>query len=205
MFIVDFDDTLLDTVAYKESRIVALEKIGVSRDIYNETYKQTYYAYTHEAHAAALATHGFSQDAVLKVLNECLQKVAQFIFPDTIDFLNFLKSHKDPIILLSFGVANIQEFKVDALGIRHYFDKIVTTIEPKEKALLALGAAIESGSWFFEDKVRETLVVHNTFPQFRIVLKQGTHIPEQEYQKSGLPHFKTLIEIKHYVREHYAK
>ncbi len=205
MFIVDFDDVLLDTMAYKESRILALEKVGVSREIYNETYKQTYYNYTHEVHALALAEHGFSHDAVLNILNECLQGVGQFIFSDTHEFLDFLKSYNNPMILLTIGVSKIQEFKVDATDIHKYFDKIITTVEPKEKAILKFGSEIKNNSWFFEDKVKETLAVHRAFPQLNIVLKQGSHIQEIEYEQSGLPHFKTLTEIQHYVREHYAK
>ncbi|MEK7072124.1 MAG: HAD family hydrolase [Patescibacteria group bacterium] len=205
MFIVDFDDVLLDTMAYKESRIIALEKIGVTREVYNATYKQTYYNYTHEAHALALAEHEFSYDTVLHVLNECLHAVGQFIFSDTHDFLDFLKSYKEKIILLTIGISEIQEFKVDAAGIRKYFDEIVTTIEPKEKVILELNSEIKNNSWFFEDKVKETLSVRRAFPQLNIVLRQGSHIPEIEYEQSGLPYFKTLTEIKNYVREQYAK
>lgn len=205
MFIVDFDDVLLDIMAYKESRILALEKAGVSREAYNETYKQTYYNYTHEAHALALVQYGFSDDTVLNILNECLQSVGQFIFSDTHEFLDFLKSYNSPMILLTIGVSEIQEFKVDATNIRKYFDKIITTVEPKEKTILKFNSEINNNSWFFEDKVKETLAVHRAFPELNIVLKQGAHIPEIEYEQSGLPHFKTLEEIKNYVREHYTK
>ncbi len=205
MFIVDFDDVLLDTMAYKESRIIALEKIGISRDLYNETYKQVYYNYTHQAHALALSEHGFSYDAVLQILDKCLQNVGQFIFSDTHDFLNFLKSYKKKMILLTIGVPEIQEFKVEATGIRKYFDKIVTTIEPKEKALLKFSSEIKNDSWFFEDKVKETLIVLGEFSQLNVVLKQGSYISEIEYEQSGLPYFKTLTEIQQYVRENYEK
>ncbi len=205
MFIVDFDDVLLDTMAYKESRILALEKIGIPRELYNQTYKQTYYSYTHIAHARALAEHGFSKDAVLNILDECLQNVGQFVFSDTHEFLDFLKSYREKMVLLTIGVAEIQEFKVDAGNIRQYFDQIITTVEPKEKAIEKFSSEIKNNSWFFEDKVKETLVVHRAFPELNIVLKQGEHIPEIEYEQSGLLHFKTLTEIKEYVREHHTK
>lgn len=205
MFIVDFDDVLLDTMAYKESRILALEKIGISRELYNETYKQTYYNYTHEAHALALAEHGFSHETVLNILNECLRDVGQFIFSDTHEFLNFLKSYKEKVVLLTIGVREIQEFKVDAAQVRQYFDEIITTTEPKEKTILKFSSEIKKNSWFFEDKVKETLAVHRAFPELNIVLKQGAHIPGIEYEQSGLPHFKTLTEIKEYVRAQRTK
>ena len=40
MFIIDFDDTLFDTHAFKHARLEAVKNLGVSEDLYWETYKK---------------------------------------------------------------------------------------------------------------------------------------------------------------------
>ncbi len=203
MFIIDFDDTLLDTQAYKEARMAALEKFGVAREIYKKTYHQVYYSYTHEQHAQALAEQGFSYEAALKILNTCLEDVGQFVFSDAKQFLDNLKKYQQPMILLSFGVKEIQEFKLKAAGFQNYFDQIFTTVGAKEEILEKLDVSKKLNIWFINDKVEETLKVKEKFPLLRVVLKQCYAYPEADYQRSGLPYFKTLTAIQKYVAKHY--
>lgn len=200
-FIIDFDDTLMDIQAYKQSRIDALGKLGVSKEIYVETYKQAYYTYTHELHAKLIANRGFDYEAVYGQLEKCLDEVGSFIFPDTISFLESLKSYGTPMILLSFGVGAIQERKLRAVQLHKYFDRIYTSVEPKEKVILQFANMIDKDTWFINDKVEETKHIHQSFPMLRVVLKQCPAYPEEEYQSSGFPYFKTLTEIQQYVAE----
>ena len=203
MFIIDFDDTLLDTQAYKEARIAVLEKLGVARAVYEKTYQQVYYSYTHERHAQALAERGFSYEVMLKTLNECLEKVGRFVFADAKEFLDSLKKYQQPMMLLSFGVKEIQEFKLKAVGFQNYFDRVYTTVGTKEEVLDKLDIVERTDVWFINDKVGETLKIKENFPLLKIVLKQCPAYPEDDYRKSSLPYFKTLAEIKDYVKRHY--
>ena len=67
--------------------------------------------------------------------------------------------------------------------------------------MLKFSTDIKKDSWFFEDKVKETLAVHRAFPQLNIVLKESARISIIEYEQSGLSHFKSLTNIKQYVKQ----
>ena len=42
MFIIDFDDTLFNTHAFKQARVEALRKLGVTEEIYKKSYQEAY-------------------------------------------------------------------------------------------------------------------------------------------------------------------
>ena len=71
MFIVDFDDTLFDTQAFKEARCRALKECGVSEELFWETYRQARHSpdglstYSNNRHAEILVERGFEKACVL--------------------------------------------------------------------------------------------------------------------------------------------
>lgn len=202
MFIIDFDDTLMDTQAYKEERMTALEKMGIARAQYLQIYKEVYYSYNHENHAAALARLGFDRGKVLRALDGCLKNVGQYLFQDAKIFLEFLQSRRQPIILLSFGVKEIQEFKLRATGLDGFFDKVYTTVRPKEEIMREILNGNARQAWFINDKVAESVKIKKLFPNLIVVLKHCRAYPEGDYKNCGLPYFDTLMEIKEYIAQY---
>lgn len=206
MFIIDFDDTLFDTQAFKQARLEAMKDLGVSDELYWQTYKQAVrnhegiFTYSNKRHAEVLAMHGFSEELVFRAFEEI--EISQFIFPDTINFLEEIKSLGQPLVLLSLGDSEFQYLKVKACGIEKYFDRVFMVDDTKEHTLRELFNLVSQDDvWFINDKVLETKDLVKIFPQLKVVLRMSPSIREEEYEMGGLPYFKTLTEIKNYVRE----
>ena len=96
MFIIDFDDTLVDTrIGYSQARIKALEKIGVSENMHKKSYlearaKNEIIVYNHQRHAKILESYGFDYDTIYSILEQFTTKkiLKKYLFSDSINFLN---------------------------------------------------------------------------------------------------------------------
>lgn len=208
MFIVDFDDTLFDSHAFKQARIGELKSIGVTEEIFFKTYKQAYsddegnFAYNDRRHAQFLAVAGFDEDVSFEKLSLVSSRLADFLFSDTKDFLIFLKTLNQSIILLSLGDPAFQEFKIKGTKIENYFNHIFAVAEPKDKVLSEIFEFEKvKEAWFINDKVGETKILAEKFPQLKPVLKVSPSIQISEYIESGYPYFQTLSEIQKYVEQ----
>ena len=203
MVIIDFDDTIFNTQAFKRARIEALERVGVSEELYHETYmearqKDSVLIYSDEAHADALAGRGFSRETVLATL-ESLAGTTTYLFEDSSLFIESLKRRNASLVLLSLGAPAFQEKKIHQSGLENVFDQKYITNTNKADVLLSLLVNEVAPVWFINDKVDETRALAAQFPKLKPVLHVSSAIAEEEYQKSGLPYFKTLTEIFEYV------
>ncbi|HLD61308.1 MAG TPA: HAD family hydrolase [Patescibacteria group bacterium] len=209
MFIVDFDDTLFDTHAFKQARLEAVKQVGVPEEIYWQTYREArnhsaLFTYSNERHAEMLALRGFSKEVVLRALQSTTgEKIKRFLFSDAVAFLTFLKSYGDPLILLSLGNQAMQELKVRGTKLYHYFDRVFYVDDTKEKVLQELFNRTKPDTvWLFNDKVNEVKALKDVFPQMQVALRKSDSISEDEYRAGGLPYFNSLTEIQEYVKEH---
>ncbi len=209
MFVIDFDDTLFNTHDFKQARIADLVATGVSEKDYQETYleamkKNDLFSYSNERHAELLALRGYPKEKVLAALQETTgSRLREFLFPDTVEFMQKLQDLGHPLVLLSLGEASFQELKVKGSGVSEYFDRMFMVQDSKEHIiheLVAVGGHPEE-MWFVNDKVGESLLIKNAFPNLHIVLKKSESIREEEYTQSNLPYFKTLTEIYEYIEQ----
>ncbi len=191
---------------------MALASVGVPEAVYWETYREArndaggLMTYSDKRHAEALAARGFVYDLVFKQLAESVAQAKAFLASDAISFLHFLKSTGEPLVLLSLGEPGMQEWKVRQSGIHDFFDRLFFVDAGKKQILSELQEA-ESGDcscWLVNDKVGETKELLEAFPKLRAVLRRSDSIPITEYEESGLPYFKTLTGIQHYI-ERYGK
>ncbi len=203
MFIIDFDDTLFDTHAFKQAREQALLRLGISRELYQVSYATARtlvdgtFVYSSPHHARVLSDQGFDQKVVETALRQVDDQVANFLFPDTREFLTRLQSTGRPLFLLSLGEKNFQEMKLQACGIFHFFEKVFVVNKNKVEVVseLLLAHPETKNVYFINDKVQESLDLQARFPILSIILKQSDSIPLAEYQKSGLPFFAHLVDI----------
>jgi len=209
MFIIDLDNTLMDTHGkFRNARIKALEKIGVSRDLYDETRKDAHDGengegiYDNSRHAKALALFGFDEKKVYEALMESLKPeiIKTCLYPDAIDFLKKIKKIGKPIILLTFGNPIFQEQKIKALDLEKYFDRMIFTNQKKTEKLTEIMDSISSRpAWFINDRIVENLEAKKLFSELKVAQTVFPFVSEDEYQSSGLPYFKTLTEIYDFI------
>jgi hypothetical protein len=211
MFILDFDDTIFNTSLFKQKRHQALREIGITDDLYAETYLKArndangFFVYSNERHADVLVTYGFKKSDVMKTLikttsNETLQNL---LVPDARPFLEWIKEHKDPAVLLSLGESSFQELKTKGADIQKYVDRTFFVQASKEDIIQML---YDSGdleyAWFINDKPLETKRIAERFSWLRPILKMSPKFTEEEYKETNIPYFKTLPEIKDYIEQY---
>lgn len=209
MFIIDFDDTLFDTHAFKEVRQKTLSSIGISDEIYKKSYHEAYNnsfgvnTYSNDRHAEVLTAYGFDKQAVLSALDGLNILLKNLLFPDTIYFLEWLKKLNQKLILLSLGESSWQKMKIDNTGIREYFVKVFTIDDTKEHVIEKIleEFAKEKEVWFINDKIDETRKVIERFPHLKPILKMSPKFTEEEYKLSLMPYFSTLTQIKEYAEQ----
>ena len=206
MFIIDFDDTLFNTHAFKQARLEILKTIGVSEESFWQTYKQARndgegnFTYSDRRHAQFLALEKFDEEQIFGKLSEVSSRLEEFLFPDVVYFLESLKKYNQSMILLSLGDPDFQEFKLDGTKIRPYFSHVFMVAASKEKILEKIFNFEKTDrAWFINDKVTETKILADKFSVIKPVLKVSSSIPKEEYLNSGMPYFDTLNEIKDYV------
>lgn len=206
MFIIDFDDTLFNTYSFKQARLKAMGRLGISPKIFWNTYQKArngadgQFTYSDERHAGILGLSGFDETKVLAALRKVNAKIKSFIFSDAESFLLDLKKRGKPMILLSLGDPVFQEFKVKASGLDKYFDRLFMVERSKDNVLAELLESEDSSAWLVNDKVDEAQQLLFKFKNLQIALKMSDSIPREIYLKSGLPYFSTLSEILNYVK-----
>lgn len=213
MFVIDFDDTLFDTQAFKDARCRALVPCGVSPEIFWETYRlarntpEGLFVYSNNRHAEILAERGFDRQCVIDAFERASGEhlIASFLFEEAKPFLDFLKTFHQPLVLLSLGDTAAQELKVRASGIHNYFDRVFFVDAGKVAVMRELmGAVHDSDVWFINDKVGETKEIADFFPGIRVVLKQAPAFPVSDYAESAFPYFSSLTDIQRHITNAYA-
>ncbi|MBT3817143.1 MAG: HAD family hydrolase [Candidatus Magasanikbacteria bacterium] len=206
MYIFDFDDTLFNTQAFKHARLQVLKKIGVSEELYKETYVKARndadgdFVYSDKRHAQMCALHGIDEEKAYEALHSVTKRVKDFLFEDAIDVLGQVKKLGKPMILLSLGDPDYQEVKVKGSGIHDYFDRVFMVKRSKENVIKELldSHKKQEPVWFINDKIEETQDIVSQFPQLQVVLKVSKSYPIELYKISGLPYVQTLKEFLSY-------
>ena len=209
MFIIDFDDTLFDTNAFKRARQKILKAQGVSDEIYEKSYQEAYNnslginTYNNRKHAEVLANYGFNKQAVVSSLEELNIFAKDLLFPDAINLLEYLKNTNQKLILLSLGESSFQKMKIESAGIAKYFDTVYTVDDTKEHVIekILKDFTNEKEVWLVNDKIEETKKIIQHHPKLKPILKMSPKFTEEAYQLSLMPYFSTLTEIQEYAKQ----
>lgn len=211
MYILDFDDTLFDTQAFKEARLQAMLSLGIDEKLFWETYylarnnNDGMFTYSDALHAQILADYGYQEQEVLRFLHEITARAKYFLLPGAVEFLSSLRNSGETMILLSLGDPSYQEIKVKQTEIDKFFDRVFMVDTSKENILQEVfQKEKEEDTIFINDKVVESIDLFKRFPGMKVILRQSLTIKEEEYLESNLPYFKTLKEIEKYILN-YAK
>jgi FMN phosphatase YigB (HAD superfamily) len=134
--VLDFDHTLFDTEKFKQALQDRMAMFGVTVDQFNYNYRivkeqSGYYNYREHLRLLSQADELDENDLLLS-FNEIISSANEFLFPDTLEFLEALKLMSDAeLYLLTFGQDEFQQAKVEASGIKDFFREVADTIESK--------------------------------------------------------------------------
>lgn len=172
---VDLDYTLLDTKRFKEAMVARLAPFGITEEQFTKTYDETVaaipdqYDYDMRRHARLLSgVSGRDEEELFKALEDSVVHLPECLFPDSIAFLEFLKTLPVRIELVTFGNPKWQEQKTDGLGIRNYFDACIFTETGKHT--LSLEGKGNPSEWIFvNDNPKEIVALMERFPGSHMV------------------------------------
>lgn len=209
MFIIDLDDTLLNTQAFKQARIKALNNLGVSDELCKTSYKEAYNnqlginIYNSSSHAEVLEKYGFEKKEILSALQRVEEGLKDLLFPGAEELLNYLKEKGQKLILLSLGEESFQKMKLKQTGLVKFFDIIFTVNDTKEHIIQKIlkDYLDEQDVWLVNDKIEETKKLKQLFPVLKPILKMSSVFSEEEYKASSINYFSTLTQIKQYVEQ----
>src|SRR3989338_3430222 len=135
MYIIDFDDTIFDTAAFKQKRKQAVAEHGVPAELFDDTLRSISArgGYTNEIHAREIAEHGFDYQKLLEALETTTHpdRLKELVLPDTEHFLTTLRTTGAPLVLLTWCNPSFQQGKIEGAGIIPYFDDLILTPDSK--------------------------------------------------------------------------
>ncbi|MFW5888619.1 MAG: HAD family hydrolase [Patescibacteria group bacterium] len=168
--IFDFDDTLFDKSSFVDR---LAEIMGVSGDefldTYNEHFKKnkiSYSAYEHLEVLNGIKREQFDKRSAQKRVDEFLQDVSAFVFPDAVKLLEAVRKKEPELILLSAGNSDFQRVKIKNSGISDFFDKIIVTADKVDSLRPWSGKEII----FINDKEGENCKVAKEYPLAKVLL-----------------------------------
>lgn len=208
-FIIDFDHTLFNTTRFKEELARSVKSLEIDRKLWFETYGKTIrqvknaYDYNARTHSQILSKKtGIPAPIIEKRLKLVLPQSDKFLYPDTKNFLKFLKNKGGKIILLTLGNIEWQKEKIKNIKIKKYFNKLIYTYWHKKYLKIKLKE--NPNSWIFiNDDPIEIKELKKIFPQsifLRIKRREGKKFPKK-INKIKVPTFSNLAKLKNYLNK----
>jgi len=172
--VFDLDNTLIDSDAkLKADFIGAMQRLGIQITP-EEARKGRWYE--------TAKRYGFSQEQFdysfnqRKTWEQSLKDREVTVFPGTISLLSLLKGREIKTGLLSLSKPSYTDLKLDYLGLRPFFDKVIT-VTPRKDATKKYGAfhlvsemnpeTIEE-AYFIGDKLEDVALSRNVQKEFGI-------------------------------------
>lgn len=159
--ILDFDDLLFKTKEFFSPLQAIFQDFGISPELFHTTYEEVRrdsngkdFCYHFDAHIQKLKSHiDFDDQGLLQALPGVFRKASEYLFPDSIDFVKFLKENGCEITILSFGDNEFQREKIEGSGIADYVDRVFIT--QASKGQFFEDQHFEQGEkvYFFDDRV----------------------------------------------------
>lgn len=202
---LDVDYTIFDTRKFGDDIWAIFSSRGVSRIDYEETYRESLctvsreeFDYNFQEHVDFLRKRGYKlEQSVVEELNNLMNN--NYLFPDSIDFINFLKTISAKVILLTAGDFKFQEEKIQHCGITKLFDEIVILKGHKDEYLRPF-TENNYKILFVNDSWRENTKLRKEFPNLLIVGVDGPHGQrDNDGVAQNLIYLSSLTDIKNYV------
>ena len=172
---LDFDDTLFNTAAFISASRLLFVDLGISSEMYKDAWTEVKnmrglesLSYDFEAHMKVLHEKKDFDDTTLKKRMEDFykQRAKEYVFPDTLGFLQKMQEYGHHLYLISFKTGDFQDKKIAASGLARYFD--VSAVGPEDKGNVIKQFFDESdrgNSYFIDDLLHQIESVKRTFPK----------------------------------------
>ena len=200
-YYLDFDYTLFDTHAFRQGLYEILEQNGLDNSYLELTPEMKTNGQKllniKELFKNISETTNIPLNNFINPLEELYTKSHEFVYDDTLEFLNYLKSKNHKIYLLTWGEKEFQKEKIQASKLINYFDEIIYA----EQLKYTLNIDYENGI-FVDDSVRdlEGLYQRHAKQVFRIKRKNGKN-SNKELNIKEILEFNSLKELQDYLEK----
>lgn len=196
-YYIDFDNTLFDTPKLVKAMLNTLTNEIISihpEKDFNETYSECKGLFNrdHFYNIYDLVKHfckeySMDEKTLLDKMNLVISNGSDFVYPDTIPFLEKLKSEGHNLYILSYCKESLiyQSAKISGSGIANYFDALFITATPKYELSINYQEGI-----FIDDNPSDLKGLHAQNPKELIRIRR----PDNKYSASGLD----LLGLKSY-------
>ncbi len=195
-FYIDLDYTMLDTVKFHEARYKMLESYGVPIEAQKEMEKYIVEVEKKLINLDYLCIkicekYNLPKEEVLMQLHKIVDNCYIYLYDDTIEFLQYLKSKGHQTCMLTWGDRELQQEKVKGARIEKYFDEIITTDELKFK----IDINYENGI-FLDDNPRDLEGLYKNNPKEVIRIKREGGEYSEKPLNIEIEEYKTLRELQ---------
>ena len=200
-YYLDFDYTLFDTYKFRQGLFEILEKNGLDKTYLGLTPEMKTNGQKllniKELFRSLSKTRNIPLENFLKPLEELYSRCDQFVYDDTLEFLEYLKSQNHRLHVLTWGEKEFQKEKLKASKLYEYFDEIIYA----EQLKYTLDIDYENGI-FIDDSIRdlEGLYNKNAKAVYRIKRKNGKNT-DKELNIKEILEFNSLKELKDYLEK----
>lgn len=146
---IDFDRTIFDCDRFEDDFYNLLENYGISRDNFIK-YQSQYKDFNPDVILDTMSKEIDINKDVYGAINNFIKKTSDYLFPDTIPFLKYLKNKNYQVIILTKGNYDFQKNKIINSHIDSYYDDIIITSNHKGELDLDYNNSI-----FIDDREKE--------------------------------------------------
>ncbi len=165
---IDFDRTLFDCDKFLEDFYTLINNYNINKEIFKKCQNQCIengfnpYLILHEIEKV------FSFDKKLyEDVDNLLHKTKEYLYPDSLSFLKYLKEKQYQVTILTKGNEKYQKEKIFHAGIDKYYGELITTMQHKGKLNLDYKNGI-----FIDDNPKEIKSIMKKSPKMIIRIKR---------------------------------
>ena len=201
-FYLDFDYTLFDTYAFREQLYKILELNGLDKTVLPLTVEKKDNSQKllniKEVFKKLSKERNIPLDNFMEPLKKLYDKGQEYLYSDSIEFLEYLKAKGHKVYTITWGEKEYQEEKIKISKIHKYFEKIIFA----ETLKYELEDVEYSNGIFIDDSVRdlEGLYNKNAKQLFRIKRPNGKN-SNKELNIKEILEFNSLKELQEYLEK----
>jgi FMN phosphatase YigB (HAD superfamily) len=169
---VDFDRTLFDCDRFLGDLYALVNKYNVTKEMFKESQNQCKKEGFNPYIILDLVKGKYSFDEKLyEEIDNLMNKTSDYLYPDTISFLEYLKSLKYQVVILTKGNLDYQKTKILNANIDKYYDELMVTMKHKGELEIDYGKSI-----FIDDNPIEILSIMKKKPNKIIRIQRDSSL-----------------------------
>ena len=189
---VDFDRTLFDCDKFLGDLYALVNKYGITKEMFkecqNQCKKNGFNPYT----ILSLVKEKYQfDDKLYNEIDNLMNSTSNYLYPDTISFLNYLNSLNYEVIILTKGNIDYQKMKIENAKLDNYYSNLIVTMKHKGDLNIDYGKSI-----FVDDNPTEILSILNMKPKLIIRVQRDDSLYSDILIDKDVLSYKNLKEIE---------